>query len=97
MKGPPGIDDLAGTYAVVHSSLLLPTLALLFSAAAWGTAWLPLRMLDARGVHPLWTTACVYAVLVMVTGLFWRPHLKSLVRNRRWWVQVLASGVASSA
>jgi len=33
-------------------------------------------MLDARGVHPLWTTACVYAVLVIVTGLDWRPHLK---------------------
>ena len=37
-------------------------IALLFNAFVWGVSWWPLRALQGLGVHPLWSTALVYAV-----------------------------------
>ena len=42
-------------------------LALVLNAFVWGVSWWPLRQLQGHGLHPLWATALVYAVVV--TGL----------------------------
>ena len=59
----------------------LAVLALSFNALVWGLSWWPLRQLDAHGLHPLWTTACVFSLaalaLLVVFPTSWRyfkPH-----------------------
>ena len=59
----------------------LAALALLFNAFTWGVSWWPFRQLEARGLHPLWATALIYVLAVMVLTL-WRPAAwRELLRN----------------
>lgn len=55
---------------------MLPSLALVINAFIWGVSWWPLRELQGYGLHPLWTTALVYglvlAVLLLVSFKSWR-------------------------
>ncbi len=46
----------------MHSPL--PVLALLTNALIWGLAWWPFRQMLAAGLHPLWATALMYALLL---------------------------------
>jgi drug/metabolite transporter (DMT)-like permease len=76
---------------------LLPVLGLLFNAFVWGVSWWPFRQLEARGLHPLWATALIYLLAVLVISL-WRPHSWSqLLRAPTLWVLVLASGTTNAA
>jgi drug/metabolite transporter (DMT)-like permease len=75
----------------------LAALALAFNALVWGTSWWPFRQLEAAGLHPLWATALIYglAVLVIVAA---RPRaLSHLVRAPALWVLVVASGTTNAA
>ena len=49
-----------------------PALALLFNAAVWGLSWIAFKALHRHGLHPLWSTAIVYAG-GLVALLLWRP------------------------
>ncbi len=46
--------------------------ALALNAFIWGVSWYPLRLLEAQGLHPLWSTFLIYA-LVLLALLAWRP------------------------
>ena len=46
----------------VHSkSAALPALALLGNALVWGLSWIGFKALHRHGLHPLWSTAMVFA------------------------------------
>ena len=49
-----------------------PALALLFNAAVWGLSWIAFKALHRHGLHPLWSTAIVYAG-GLAALLLWRP------------------------
>ena len=75
----------------------MPALALAFNAFVWGVSWWPFRELQARGLHPLWATALIYAVAVLAITA-WRPQAwGQLWRARTLWVLVLASGTTNAA
>ena len=40
--------------------------ALLLNAFVWGVSWWPFRLLQEHGLHPLWSTALVYVVALVV-------------------------------
>ena len=46
----------------MHSPL--PVLALLFNTLVWGLAWWPFRAMHEAGLHPLWATALMYALVL---------------------------------
>ena len=48
-------------------------LALMVNAFAWGVSWWPFRQLQEMGLHPLWATAMVYLIALVVL-LLARPH-----------------------
>ncbi len=76
---------------------LLPVLGLLFNAFVWGLSWWPFRQLEARGLHPLWATALIYLLAVLVISL-WRPSSwLQLLRAPALWLLVLASGTTNAA
>jgi len=39
---------------------LLPVVVLLWAATFWGSVWYPLRLLEAAGLHGLWTTWIIF-------------------------------------
>ena len=73
----------------------LAVLALALNALVWGLSWWPLRQLDTHGLHPLWATACVFAlatvVLILITPSGWR-HFKQ--HPQLWWLMA-ASGLTN--
>jgi drug/metabolite transporter (DMT)-like permease len=70
-------------------------LALVLNALVWGVSWWPLRELQGHGLHPLWTTALVYAVVV--TGLLTlRPTAwRGFVAHPQLWFLAAASGLTN--
>ena len=69
--------------------------ALLLNALVWGLSWWPFRVLSLQGLHPLWTTALVYAFAFFCV-LIMRPH--ALTGCLQWpaivWL-ALASGLTN--
>jgi drug/metabolite transporter (DMT)-like permease len=82
---------------MTERALLLPVLGLLLNALTWGVSWWPFRWLAAQGLHPLWATAFVYAVAVLLISLRW-PHAWGMVwRTPALWWLVLAAGTTNAA
>lgn len=74
----------------------LPALALLANALIWGVSWWPFRQLEARGLHPLWATALIYALAVVVITVWRRAAWGQLRRAPTLWVLVLAAGTTNA-
>ena len=74
---------------------VLPIAALSLNALVWGLSWWPLRTLHAEGLHPLWTTACVFtAAWIGIT--LWRPHAwQGLKQQPELWWLLVASGLTN--
>jgi drug/metabolite transporter (DMT)-like permease len=70
----------------------LAALALLVNAFVWGVSWWPFRQLQQHGVHPLWATAFIYIVAIVLL-LLWRPDAwRAFGRHPRLWLLVAAAG-----
>jgi drug/metabolite transporter (DMT)-like permease len=74
-----------------------PALALTFNAFTWGVSWWPFRELQARGLHPLWATAIIYAMASVLLAMARPAALRELLRHRGLWTLVLASGCTNAA
>lgn len=67
--------------------------ALLFNAFVFGVSWWPMRRIEAHGLHPVWTTALIYAVSV-VGVLLWRPRAwRGLFQYPLLWVLLIGAGL----
>jgi drug/metabolite transporter (DMT)-like permease len=75
----------------------LAYLGLLFNALVWGLSWWPFRALSSLGVHPLWATAIIYAICMVVLTITHREHLSSLFQNPWLLLLFLSSGVNNAA
>jgi len=75
----------------------LAVAGLLFNAFVWGICWWPFKQLEALGLHPLWATALVYAVVTLTIGLtLWRSgRLPSWHKHPGLWWLLLASGLTN--
>ena len=61
--GHAGIEnEMNGVRAQHHH--LLPVASLLLTASLWGIVWYPLRLLEAAGLHGLWSTLVSYGTLL---------------------------------
>jgi drug/metabolite transporter (DMT)-like permease len=70
-------------------------LALMFNALVWGVSWWPFRELQARGLHPLWSTALVY-LLSLACLLAVRPGaLRGFAGQPLLWLLLAASGLTN--
>jgi drug/metabolite transporter (DMT)-like permease len=77
--------------------LWLPALALVFNAFTWGVSWWPFRRLEAQGLHPLWATALIYLLAVLIISAWRSASWRQLWRAPTLWVLVLASGSTNAA
>lgn len=70
-------------------------LALMVNAFAWGVSWWPFRQLQDMGLHPLWATAMVYLV-ALVLLLVTQPNAwRSLLRFPELWALAAAAGLTN--
>ncbi|WP_395686509.1 DMT family transporter [Caenimonas koreensis] len=69
--------------------------ALMLNAFVWGVSWWPFRVLHERGLHPLWATALIYVVsLVLLLAV--RPRAwRSFANEPLLWVLALAAGLTN--
>jgi drug/metabolite transporter (DMT)-like permease len=75
----------------------LPALALVCNAFIWGVSWWPFRWLEARGLHPLWATALIYALAVLLITLARPSAWRHLAGAPALWVIALASGTTNAS
>jgi drug/metabolite transporter (DMT)-like permease len=74
---------------------LLAALGLLVNALVWGVSWWPFRQLEALGVHPLWATALVYLVALLVLSLLRPTAWRSFAQLPALWVLLVAAGLTN--
>jgi drug/metabolite transporter (DMT)-like permease len=69
--------------------------ALTLNAFVWGLSWWPFRALQAHGLHPLWSTALVYAVAFTGFALLQPAALRELLRQPGLWLLAAAAGMTN--
>ena len=74
---------------------LLAAGALVINAFIWGVSWWPMRQLQGLGLHPLWTTALVYVVVLTGLLVFYRGSLKGFVAHPQLWLLAGAAGLTN--
>jgi drug/metabolite transporter (DMT)-like permease len=68
---------------------------LVLNAFVWGVAWWPFRELQARGLHPMWSTTLIYALALPPLLLIWPRAWHQLRRQPLVWVLILAAGMTN--
>lgn len=68
---------------------------LLLNAFAWGVSWWPFRQLQDLGLHPLWSTALVYCVAVVVLLIVRPTAWRSFQKTAALWVLLVAAGLTN--
>ncbi|MBY0411374.1 MAG: DMT family transporter [Burkholderiaceae bacterium] len=75
----------------------LPVLSLVFNAFVWGVSWWPFRRLLEAGVHPLWATAFVYALVLGVLLVVRPGAVRSALQHPALWLLAVSSGLNNMA
>jgi drug/metabolite transporter (DMT)-like permease len=75
---------------------LAPIGALLVNALVWGVSWYPFRLLDALGLHSLWTTAWIYAFAALLIAARYPHAFAQVVRSPALALLALASGLTNA-
>lgn len=70
-------------------------LALTVNAFAWGVSWWPFRQLQDMGLHPLWATAMVYLVALILLQATQPKAWRDLLRIPGLWALALAAGLTN--
>lgn len=76
---------------------VLAALALLVNAFIWGVSWWPFRYLQSLGVHPLWATALMYALVVALIVARWPRALRQFAGTPVLWLLAGAAGCTNAA
>ncbi len=66
--------------------------ALVTNAFVWGVSWWPFRFMEGAGLHPLWSTGLMYAVVLLAVTLYKPRVWLELRQNGGLWLLALASG-----
>lgn len=90
----PAAPGARATGAAGHPPLAI--VGLLFNAFAWGVSWWPFRELGERGLHPLWATAVIYVLGVVIITAARPGAWGQLLRAPALWWLVLASGLTNA-
>ncbi|WP_332777698.1 DMT family transporter [Polaromonas sp.] len=69
--------------------------ALVINAFVWGISWWPLRELHAYGLHPLWSTALIYAFSLICVLTVWPQAWRGFLAHPALWLLAMASGLTN--
>lgn len=74
---------------------LAPALALVVNAFVWGVSWWPFRQLQAAGLHPLWATAFIYIVSVVLLLLVKPAAWRGFAGQPQLWLLMASAGMTN--
>ncbi len=69
--------------------------ALILNAFVWGVSWWPLRELQNAGLHPLWSTAMVFLLVLTVLFALRPDSWRGFITHPQLWWLALASGLTN--
>lgn len=72
------------------------SLALLLNACVWGLSWIPFRTLARQDIHPLWSTAIIYAASTAVMIYLCRKDVLTLRQRPLLLLLALAAGLTNA-
>jgi drug/metabolite transporter (DMT)-like permease len=72
-------------------------LALMLNATIWGLSWWPFRQFQGAGLHPLWTTVCLFLIALLAISLRQRAAWAELARTPSLWAIMLCAGTTNAA
>lgn len=75
---------------------LLAMGALVCNAFVWGVSWWPFRQLQSHGLHPLWTTALVYVLMLTVLLMLYPRSWRGFIAQPQLWWLMIAAGLANT-
>ena len=70
-------------------------MALVINAFIWGVSWWPFRALQGYGLHPLWSTALMYAMVFALLLTLRSNSWRGVLANPGLWLLGLASGLTN--
>jgi drug/metabolite transporter (DMT)-like permease len=73
----------------------LASAALVVNAFVWGVSWWPLRELQNAGLHPLWSTAMVFLLVLTVLFALRPDSWRGFISHPQLWWLALASGLTN--
>ncbi|MES2413096.1 MAG: DMT family transporter [Pseudomonadota bacterium] len=76
--------------------VLLAVGALVCNAFIWGVSWWPFRELQSHGLHPLWATALVYALMLAVLLALYPRSWRGFIAQPQLWLLLIAAGLANT-
>ena len=65
------------------------------NAFTWGVSWWPFRQLQDHGVHPLWSTALVYAMAALALLALRPAAWRGFGQHPGLWILLLAAGLTN--
>ena len=74
---------------------LAPALALVFNAFVWGVSWWPFRQLQSAGLHPLWATALIYIVSLVLLLLVRPGAWRGFAGRPELWLLMASAGLTN--
>src|SRR6476659_7051438 len=74
---------------------LAPALALVANAFVWGISWWPFRELQAAGLHPLWATAFIYIVSLVLLSIARPRAWRGFAGQPQLWLLMLSAGMTN--
>jgi len=74
-----------------------PVAALVFNAFVWGVSWWPFRQLHEHGLHPLWSTALIYALSIVAITVARPGAWRELFGTPALWLVAAAAGSTNAA
>lgn len=77
------------------NSAALAAAALTLNAFVWGVSWWPLRQLQGFGLHPLWSTALVYLLVVITLSVFKPGVWRGFAAHPQLWFLAAAAGLTN--
>ena len=75
-----------------RAAVALSVVALVINALIWGVSWWPFRELQGLGLHPLWATSLVYALVFGLLLTRFAGTLPQFARHPSLWALAIASG-----
>ena len=73
----------------------LASIALVLNAFVWGVSWWPLRELQNAGLHPLWSTAMVYVLVLTLLLALRLNSWRAFGSCPQLWLLALVSGLTN--
>ena len=74
---------------------LWAAVALVINAFIWGVSWWPFRVLQGHGLHPLWSTALTYLMVLSLLFVLRPKSWRGVLAHPGLWLLALSSGLTN--